>query len=287
MALAVSLINMKGGVGKTTLAFNLAWYASYKMKQKVLCVDLDPQSNLSHYLMGPTFYVDYIQHDRGTIVDIFEQFAPPVVSRGAPAPIKPEDVIVPIREWHDASFIHLVPSRLELCWTLKNPTGKDHLLARMISRIGGRYDLILIDCAPTESILTTAAYRASRYIVVPVKPEFLAAIGLPLLVRSLTEFRDSYGNHKIDIAAIVFNDADPNNVMPEHTQSRQDVRTIAEANGWYVCDAEVRHSNSYPRGARDQTPIFRTDYARYYVAAEFETTAKEIFGRMPTSPASQ
>jgi len=45
VAVVVSLINMKGGVGKTTVAFNLAWYAAYKENKKVLLIDLDPQSN--------------------------------------------------------------------------------------------------------------------------------------------------------------------------------------------------------------------------------------------------
>lgn len=52
MAIVVSLINMKGGVGKTTLAFNLAWYSAWKGKLRVLAVDLDPQANLSQYFMG-------------------------------------------------------------------------------------------------------------------------------------------------------------------------------------------------------------------------------------------
>jgi chromosome partitioning protein len=46
MATTVSLINMKGGVGKTTLTFNLAWYCAWRTNLKVLAVDLDPQANL-------------------------------------------------------------------------------------------------------------------------------------------------------------------------------------------------------------------------------------------------
>ena len=52
VATAVSLINMKGGVGKTTLAFNLAWYGTWQHNHRVLAVDLDPQANLSQYFMG-------------------------------------------------------------------------------------------------------------------------------------------------------------------------------------------------------------------------------------------
>jgi chromosome partitioning protein len=79
----------------------------------------------------------------------------------------------------------LIPSRLELSRTLKNPHGKERRLAKALSQVQNNYDLIIIDCAPTESVLTDAAYFASRYILVPIKPEFMATIGLPLLARSL------------------------------------------------------------------------------------------------------
>ena len=88
MSVSVSLINMKGGVGKTTLAFNLAWFASYKCNKKVLVVDLDPQANASQYLMGASNYLDHISNNRSTIVDVLEQFSPAMRGSGAPTPIK-------------------------------------------------------------------------------------------------------------------------------------------------------------------------------------------------------
>jgi chromosome partitioning protein len=138
------------------------------------------------------------------------------------------------------------------------------------------YDLILIDCAPTESILTLAAYRASRYVLIPVKPEFLAAIGLPLLVRSLNDFHNSYGQHQVEIAGIAFTDSDPQHVKPEHRAGRRDVNAVATAEGWTVFENELRHSDSYPAGARTGQPIFRTDYARWWVKDEFDILGEEF-----------
>jgi chromosome partitioning protein len=77
MAVAVSLINMKGGVGKTTLAFNLAWYSAWRKNLRVLAIDLDPQANLSQYFMGAEEYLAYLNADKGTVVEIFEQFSAP------------------------------------------------------------------------------------------------------------------------------------------------------------------------------------------------------------------
>ena len=280
MSVSVSLINMKGGVGKTTLAFNLAWFASYKCNKKVLVVDLDPQANASQYLMGASNYLDHISNNRSTIVDVLEQFSPAMRGSGAPTPIKASNIIKRVKSWQDGSLIDLIPSRLELSWTLKNPTSKDHLLAKFLSENAADYDLILIDCAPTESILTLSAYRSSRYVVVPVKPEFLAAIGLPLLVRSINEFQSSFGQHTLEIAGIVFTDSDPQHVKPEHLKGRNDVNSVAAAQGWHVFENELRHSDSYPKGARTGEPIFRTDYARWWVKDEFDKLGAEFMKKV-------
>jgi chromosome partitioning protein len=270
---------MKGGVGKTTLAFNFAWFAAYEKNKKVLVVDLDPQANASQYLMGAGNYLDHIQDGKPTVVNILEQFTPSFGSSGSPKSVGPE-VIQKIRKWPDGSSIDLIPSRLELAWTLKNPTSKDHLLAKYLGEYASGYDLIIIDCAPTESILTISAYRASRYVIVPVKPEFLAAIGLPLLVRSINDFHASFGQHQIDIAGIVFTDSDPQQVKPEHLKGRADVNAVAAAEGWPVFDNELRHSDSYPRGARDGSAIFHTDYARWWVIDEFRKLGNEFVGKI-------
>lgn len=76
MAVCVSMINMKGGVGKTTLASQIAWYATMRLDKKVLLVDLDPQANASQSVMSPQTYVSYLDDGGLTVADIFEQFTP-------------------------------------------------------------------------------------------------------------------------------------------------------------------------------------------------------------------
>jgi chromosome partitioning protein len=115
MAKVVSLINMKGGVGKSTLTFNLGWYSAWSANLKVLTIDLDPQANLSQYFLGARDYLELLRHrDTKTIVEVFEQFSPPSIKSGAPTLIDPHDAIVEIHVWEDESLLHLVPSRLEL-----------------------------------------------------------------------------------------------------------------------------------------------------------------------------
>ncbi|MBZ8132501.1 ParA family protein [Afifella sp. IM 167] len=276
MTVSVSMINMKGGVGKTTLTFNLAWYSAWQADLKVLAVDLDPQANLSQYFMGAERYLEYLSSERATVMDIFEQFSSPKTENGAPTPIDPANVIHHLHRWSDGSLLDLIPSRLELSWTLKNPTEKAHLLPKFLASVSKNYDLILIDCAPTESILTTAAYRSSRYVVVPVKPEFLATIGFPLLARSLQEFKLMNQDQQLDISSVIFNDMRRSNTPPEQIKSRSDVISLANTYDWPVLSDVAYHSDSYPAGSRSGKPIFLTEYARDYVKSEFGEVANKF-----------
>lgn len=280
MVIVASLVNMKGGVGKSTVCSNLAVYAAQKKKLNVLVVDLDPQSNVSHYLLGEMGYVNYIKSGGGTVLEIFEQFTPPTRGMSAPKPIDQDEIIKNVRKWMNGGRLDLIPSRLELSWTLRNPTGKDHLLAQFLAQFQEKngYDLILIDCPPTESILTWAAYRASGKIIVPIKPEFLATIGLPLLARSVNEFQIQHTDQHIEITGIVFNDTDPSRSKKEHNKARNDVKKLAAKNNWHVFENEIRHSDSFLTGARSGKAIFNTDNARWWVVDEVNECLDEILG---------
>jgi chromosome partitioning protein len=279
MAKKISLINMKGGVGKSTLAVNLAWqYAGMtKWIKKVLVVDLDPQFNASQYLLGQTVVRSILDQGKPTVWDIFEQLTrTPGASK--PKALNPADLVHNVITFHDGSRIDLIPSRLELAYSLRSPEQKEQLLTKFLSKIEEQYDVILIDCAPTESFLTMAAYLASNYILVPVKPEYLSTIGLPLLVRSMEEFHDHHEDHDLQLAGIVFNST--TDYIPEEAKSKAEVKSIAKQNGWYVFEAEVTYSRSYPKGAREGRPIFRTSYSRSSQAHKFHNFAQELAGRI-------
>lgn len=123
------------------------------------------------------------------MVQIFDQYFPATDEYASPRPLDVKEITLKKAGYWTGSKLDLIPSRLELSRTLRNPTGKERRLAKALSKVSDDYDLIIIDCAPTDSILTDAAYFASRYVLIPVKPEFLATIGLPLLARSIQEFK--------------------------------------------------------------------------------------------------
>lgn len=277
MCITVAMTNMKGGVGKSTLAANLGWHGAYRSNKRVLLVDLDPQFNLSQYVLGTDGYEAHLGKEKPTIWDVFEQFTP--TSTAKAASFSPADAIAQVRIWDDGSRLDLVPSRLELAWTLKNPHEKEQLLRDFLDEVRDEYDLILIDCAPTESMLTTASYLASDFLLVPVKPEFLSTIGLPLLVRSLEDFTKKHKKETPPkLAGVVFNATSASKV--EHQRSRDFVTKLAKREKWYVFEKEVGFSDSYPAGARVGRPIFLTDYARSWKIAEFEAVAEEFNKRI-------
>ena len=83
------MINMKGGVGKTILASQIAWYATLQLNKKVLLIDLDPQANASQSVMSPHKYVSYLNGGGLTVADIFEQFTPTGTASGSPKKLDP------------------------------------------------------------------------------------------------------------------------------------------------------------------------------------------------------
>ena len=278
MTTKVSLINMKGGVGKSTLTVNLAWhFAIYgDWNKKVLVVDLDPQFNASQYLLGVKEYRKILDSGQPTIWDIFEQGTRTPSGRATLA--DPHDTIQEYEQFYRGGQIHLIPSRLELAFSLKNPRHKERFLSRLIKEIENEYDLILIDCAPTESVLTEAAYLSSDWLLVPVKPEYLSTIGLPLLVNSMQDFEEEYKKEKLELAGVVFNAS--SDYLPEERLAKNTVRKIAKENGWYVFKQEVEFSRSYPKGAREGKPIFRTSYSRWSKVKNFESFAEEFAKRV-------
>lgn len=278
MAHKTALINMKGGVGKSTVTVNLAWhFAAYtNWKMRVLVVDLDPQFNASQYLLGVRQYAELIDNNQPTIWDIFEQGTR--TPTGIIRRLDPGEVVTNVARFRGGGRIDLIPSRLELAFSLKNPGQKERQLTRIVSEIEENYDLVFIDCAPTESILTTAAYMCSDYLLVPVKPEYLSSIGLPLLVNSMQDFLEENPEFPVRLAGVLFNAAD--NYIPEEALAKKGVREIARENGWYVFDSEVPYSRSFPKGAREGSPIFRTSYSRTAKVNQFNQVASEFAHRI-------
>jgi chromosome partitioning protein len=183
-------------------------------------------------------------------------------------------------EYTDGSLLHIVPSRLELSWTLRNPTGKETLLPRFVAKVEENYDLIVIDCSPTDSILTDSAYHCSRYILVPIRAEFLASIRFPLLNRSIKAFQMRHEDKVVEVCGLVFNDFTRGDVKRENELARKDVEDKAIEYQWHVFENDIPHSDSYFRAAREGMPIGHTKGAHDKVKNEITAFADEFYGKL-------
>ncbi len=202
-ATVISLLNMKGGVGKTTVAVNLAANLARDHGKKVLLVDLDPQTNASLSLMPEKAWTKWAA-DHGTMADIFEVAGEGKRSKSDDLH-KFKDCII-----HDVvpeiPGLDLIPSHLKLTFLdldLASRPGRERILARKLEKVVEAYDIIVCDCPPNLQTATQNALYASDYFLVPMQPDFLSSVGLGLLLDRL-DYLKSELEFKIKCLGVVF-----------------------------------------------------------------------------------
>lgn len=189
MAKRISIINFKGGVGKTTLAFHLGAGLAKYHNAKVLLVDVDHQSSLSILCLKAEKWQKAVDGKR-TIDEIFQPFVRPLSG-------PPDDKII-IREpikYGGYNGMDLVPARLQLDDTeieltashqgnaIHSEWNKRTLICRWIedAKINEQYDYIIFDCPPATKIVSQNAIAASHGYIIPVVPEAVMERGAPHL----------------------------------------------------------------------------------------------------------
>lgn len=268
--ICVSVINMKGGVGKTTIAALLADYAAYRAN--TLAIDLDPKANLSQALMGMRDYERFLKSDAPSIVEVFAGYQFSAQFAVSPRPLDIDDV-----DRESRRDLHLIPSTFDLSDNLTGDVSPDpKALEQLIAAEFQDKELIIIDCAPTESVFTEAAYHASHYILVPIRPEFFAVNGISLLNESLEDFKSFNRWHQIDELGVVINEMSEyeSDKTPEGKTSISEIRKQAKRNGWHVFANHIEYSRGFPKVMRGGT-----DYlgATHTIFEKFE---EEFFERL-------
>lgn len=208
----ISFMNMKGGVGKTTLAVNVAYALAYFHKKNVLIVDGDPQFNASQYLMSTQAYLEHLNDPKkGTLKDIFvpRRAGPVNTVTGTTKTINKSKMSLAactcsiFDGGQGRGKLDLIPSTLSLIEIETSKRGTETKLKNYLKEKATAYDYVIIDCPPTISIFTQAAILASDKYIVPIKPDPLSVVGLPLLERWLEEYTDDAGI-KVTPVGLVF-----------------------------------------------------------------------------------
>jgi len=198
----VAIINMKGGVGKTTLTWNLSQHL-FTSNKKVLVVDMDPQANATSLGLTDGEYAEH-KKSKKTIADLFVN----CYRRYGPFPkeeikLEPKDFIFR-REQSENAFLDFVPSELNLSSILKGAYVDPFLLENLLKHsFFTQYDFIFIDCAPTNSNLTTLSLNAAKDILVPIMTDTFASHGIELLQEVIEQHKEDFDVH-VNIIGLVF-----------------------------------------------------------------------------------
>ncbi|MSR88239.1 MAG: ParA family protein [Candidatus Margulisbacteria bacterium] len=181
-AITLSIVNQKGGVGKTTTAINLASYLS-DHNRKVLLIDLDPQANATSGIGLRPEKIDKNIYD--FLID----------------GVSISEVLYPT----PFENLHVIPSSKDLAGAEVEMVGmvsRETLLKKQLEEASSFYDYIVIDCPPSLGLLTLNALVASDRAIIPVQCEYFALEGIAGLVSTLTLVKESL-NPELEISGIV------------------------------------------------------------------------------------
>lgn len=204
----VSFVNMKGGVGKTTLAVNVADALNRRHDMNVLLVDLDPQFNATQCLFNGENYVEAVSNGEDTIVDIFKESEIENIDAVKGVVKSKVKDFKKVKPWVFREGFDIIPGNLGIYrLDMGHGQGKELRLRRYLQARACDYDYVIIDTPPTPSHYMNAGLLASDYYLVPVKPEPLSRVGIDLLSGVVNSVSENHA-HEIKCAGVVITIAD-------------------------------------------------------------------------------
>jgi chromosome partitioning protein len=263
MTRVLAIANLKGGIAKTTTVFALG-DALATRGQRVLLVDLDPQASLT-LASG---------HDPSdlpvTIYDALLHYTKHL------APLALADYRQSLGERLD-----LLPSNLKLTQAekeLQSAKREEYLLDEALAPARGAYDVVLIDCPPSFSLLTMNALTAADQVLIPLAPEYLSVQGLALLLENIRDIRLSKLNPELEVAGVVLTLVDART-----THNRDMVQNVERflagvPGGGPPILGEIKRSIRAAEAAQEGLPVTRFTPARE-VGQAYEQIAERLLGR--------
>lgn len=247
--MVISILNHKGGVGKTTTTLNLGKALSLE-KNKVLIIDIDPQANLSQH--------SGVEDPVKSVLNTFRD--------GEPLPV------IKLTE-----TLSLVPSDLDLVVADNILNAQQiagyYALDKALEPIRHNYDFVLIDCPPSLSSLTNNALTASQGVIIPLESQYLPLKGIDTIMAAVQNARRL--NSDLRVSGILITKTD-NTVM-----SKSIITAITNAYPNLVYETMIRRTVSLVEASSQGVDIFTYD-EKSAGAADYKALCKELLQKSLT-----
>jgi chromosome partitioning protein len=273
MATVVSFINFKGGVGKTTLCVEIAAALAHKFAEKVLVIDLDPQTNATLSLMTEKGWEEHTKN-HGTLREFFE-----ACYENATFDLSSIVVRNPVKYRRTLTNLDLLPSHIEIFGMdlrLATKLGHENIKAKLFLKkalepLQDKYTYIFVDCPPNLYLATQNGLFASDYYLIVALAEYLSTLGIAHIQKSVGTIFSEAGKLLADIgstknmlrqpalAGIIFNRL---RTIDSGTYSQEDViRRVTADYPEKVFTTRVPQSDKITTRAEQKVPIAVSGYA--------------------------
>jgi chromosome partitioning protein len=225
MGVVVTVMNMKGGVGKTTVAMHIAGICARYRSKKVLAIDYDPQFNMSQSFLSAKTYFALEKQRKTTLSILLDSDADldpyKLQVPGSHTPPKVSELATRIYGSKDA-HLDIIPSTLDLMYVALgqatvNTKPIEERFQKFITNCRAVYDVILIDCHPAGSLFTKTSLRNSDHVLIPVIPQRYSQRGIGLMMNFISAKSPT---EKAPTPHILFNATPRNGVTIEETSIR-------------------------------------------------------------------
>ncbi|WP_313016375.1 ParA family protein [Acetoanaerobium noterae] len=242
MAKTVAFINMKGGVGKTTLAVNMAYALAKVHGKKVLLIDIDPQMNSTQYCLSQEALTQLVEEPNRTIFGFMNQQYQVKATLKKYTQDEPlENLTINVDGVFDIVASHMKLMEINL-------DQRPYKLRQYINNhFASKYDVIILDCPPTISEYTKMGLLAADSYVVPMKADAFSMFGLPMLQNYIDSHIYGEFGHEINFIGIILNMVIPNRLIYKKVKEKL-------KNDWkdYIFMNEIPYREVIVKGLDDE-----------------------------------